>query len=280
MNKPITLERSYSPAGIAYHHSGDKQGGRPPVLLIHGVGLRAESWLPQIDALTASHSVFAIDLPGLGESPRFNDPASVLSDYTAAVGNFIETAIHQPAIVIGHSLGALISIDLAVNHPSSCRAIAPLNGIFDRTPDALAAVQARARALQETVDADWDMALVTAPVARWFGDNPTGRDFEMAALCTAWLEANDHAGYAAAYSAFANTTGPAAADLAAIRMPDLFLTGKLDPNSTPAMTEEMASHVAGAEAIVVPKAAHMTGLTHPDEVNTALLSFLDRISKE
>lgn len=43
-------------------------GEGPLVLLIHGVGLRAEAWGAQIDALSATCRVIAVDMPGHGGS--------------------------------------------------------------------------------------------------------------------------------------------------------------------------------------------------------------------
>ncbi|MGI9480292.1 MAG: alpha/beta fold hydrolase [Hyphomicrobiaceae bacterium] len=269
----LELSRNVSPTGIAYHRCGSG----PAILLIHGVGLRAESWLPQIDALAVGNTVYAIDLPGLGESRMLDEPEPTIRHFTEAVHRFVSDIIAEPVIACGHSLGALIAIDLAIAAPDDYRAIAPLNGVYQRTPEALAAVQERARQLREQVGEAWDLKLVSAPVLRWFGESPTGQLAEMARMCTTWLEANDHAGYAAAYSAFANTSGPAPEELSAIAIPALFLTGEHDPNSTPDMSRAMAAEVAGSEAVVVPDAAHMTGLTHPDAVNAALLAFVEKV---
>ena len=43
-------------------------GAGAPVLLIHGVGLRAEAWGPQIADLSADHHVIAVDMPGHGDA--------------------------------------------------------------------------------------------------------------------------------------------------------------------------------------------------------------------
>jgi pimeloyl-ACP methyl ester carboxylesterase len=267
------LPRQFSSAGIAYHRCGEG----PAIVLVHGVGLRAESWLPQIEALGGRYTIYAIDLPGHGESVRLARVAPSIRDYTEAVRAFIEEIVAAPVLVAGHSLGALVTVDLAATVPEACRGIAALNGVFQRPQDARGAVEERARRLREQIGAAPDPVMARAPVERWFGTNPTGRNAEMAAACTAWLEANDIAGYAAAYTAFAETDGASAAALPGLAMPALFLTGEHDPNSTPAMSVAMAGRVTGAEAIVVRGAAHMAGLTHPQEVNDVLLDFLGRI---
>ena len=47
------------------------------ILLIHGVGLNAEAWAPQIAAFAASHRVIAMDMAGHGQSAPLR-PASRL----------------------------------------------------------------------------------------------------------------------------------------------------------------------------------------------------------
>ena len=43
---------------------GPKDRAGEPLVLIHGVGLNARAWAPQIAALAATHRVFALDMPG------------------------------------------------------------------------------------------------------------------------------------------------------------------------------------------------------------------------
>ena len=59
-------------------------GDGPTVLLIHGVGLRAEAWNAQIDAMSERFRVVAVDMPGHGQSPLLA-PDSGLSEYTDAI---------------------------------------------------------------------------------------------------------------------------------------------------------------------------------------------------
>ena len=58
-------------------------GAGPAVLLLHGVGLRAEAWEPQIAALSPTHRVIAADLPGHGESDGLAGGTPALPDHVA-----------------------------------------------------------------------------------------------------------------------------------------------------------------------------------------------------
>lgn len=263
---PITLQRSRTTDGTAYHRSGR---GRP-VVLVHGVGLRAESWYRQIAVLEKTHTVFAIDMTGHGESRAIDDGRPGLAPFTEQLGTFVDKVVAEPAVVVGHSMGASVVLDFAARHPAMCRGVAALTAIYRRAPDARAAVQARAATLEAGTAAE-----PSAPIARWFGEAPSGADRDLAELCRRWLMQGDTRGYASAYSVFAAEDGPADAQLAALEIPALFLTGEEDRNSTPAMSERMARLARYGDTVIVSNARHMVQLTHPESVNAALGSFLD-----
>lgn len=268
----ITLPRSKSKDGIAYSQSGEGV----PVVFIHGVGLRSEAWYQQVDALKSDYSVFTVDMPGHGESDLFdsnlldnNDPT--LGDFTEKLAKFIIDVVKQPAVIVGHSMGALISLSLAKEYPELCRAIVPMNAIYKRSDKAKAAVQQRASQLNELSHAD-----ACAPISRWFGDSPTEQDKFHAQLCRDWLLNANLEGYAAAYKVFAEEDGPSITTLSNLTMPVLYITGELDLNSNIAMTQEMAKISPDAEAVIIKDSRHMTPLTHAIEVNASLMKFLQR----
>lgn len=238
-----------------------RAGTGPLVLLLHGVGLRAEAWTAQIDGLAARYNVVAPDMPGHGESSRLSSPPT-LAAYTDAVAG----ALDGPVLIAGHSMGAMIALDLAVRWPERVRGIAALNAIYRRTPEAEQAVHARAAALRSDRSAD-----PTQTLARWFGDH--GSDAALA--CKGWLTEVDPAGYRDAYSVFAAADGPSDAGLMALGCPALFATGAQEPNSTPAMSETMARLAPKGQSRVLSGAAHMMPMTHASVVSDMLETFFE-----
>ncbi|MBS0574706.1 MAG: alpha/beta fold hydrolase [Proteobacteria bacterium] len=240
-------------------------GAGEPLLLIHGVGLRAEAWGPQIAALATDHRVIAVDMPGHGASDPLPDGVR-LPDYVAWASRVIEALGLGPVNLAGHSMGALIAGGLAVERPDLLRRLALLNGVHCRSPEARAAVLARADEIARGEgNAD-------APLARWFGPG----DGAMRDRVAGWLRAVDRAGYAAAYRAFAEGDGVYAGRLGRIRCPALFLTGEGDANSSPAMAEAMAAAVPSGEAVVIAGHRHMVNLTAPEAVTAAMQRWLRR----
>ena len=239
-------------------------GKGPLVVLIHGVGLRAEAWGAQIQMLSRSCRVVAVDMPGHGDSAPL--PAQPkLSDFVAPIA----AAVDEPAVVIGHSFGAMIALDIAIRYPKRVKGIAALNAIYRRSNDAKAAVMARADSLDGTSVAD-----PTPTLTRWFGsDTSPERD-----ACGAWLRAIDPSGYRDAYRIFAAENGPRYPDLIAMKCPALFLTGEKEPNSTPAMSHAMAALVPNGRANIVADAAHMMPMTHASNINAILSDFIRTVS--
>lgn len=248
-----------------------RRGAGPPVVLLHGVGMRAEAWTPQIEHLSRSHDVIAVDLLGHGGSDAPPDDPE-LGHYVDQVARLMPTLGIGPAAVVGHSLGGLVALGLALDHPSLCRGVAALNAVHCRDAASRDAVIARAEEIARTRSP----GDIDAPLARWFGDEPGVREGPVCKSVRHWLTSVDPAGYAAAYSVFARSDAAHRGRLAGLAMPALFATGELDPNSTPAMSRAMAAEVPAGEAVVIAGARHMMNLVQVDDVNRLLDRFLAR----
>lgn len=254
-----TRPRSRAPGDLAVWQIGEG----PPLVAIHGVGLRAEAWAGVMPVLANSFTVFAADMPGHGGSPLGS--VTTLPDYVVRLAEFVQS-FDQPVCVVGHSMGAMIALELAGQLPDRIAGIAALNAIYRRTPEAAKAIQARADALSTGIRPS-----ATPTLARWFGTAPQGSDADAANACRRWLTSVDLEGYAAAYYVFAHHDGPDDAVLTSLAMPALFQTGAGDLNSTPEMAQKMAGLAPQGRADVVAGAAHMMPMTHPDAVAQALL---------
>ena len=230
------------------------------VVLIHGVGLRAEAWAGQITELAKNHRIVAVDMPGHGESAAL-DGAPTLAEFTNAIATVLDTR----ATVIGHSFGAMIALDLARVYPERVTAVGALNAIYRRDHDAKAAVAARAGQLNGLTMADPSTTL-----DRWFGDTHSPEHD----ACRGWLCATDPAGYRDAYRVFAHEDGPSDETLRSLHCPALFITGAEEPNSTPQMSSKMAAMTPKGRAEVIADAAHMLPMTHSKQANAFLTDFI------
>ena len=246
--------------GLSAWQAGEGQ----PVVLIHGVGLNADAWGAQARPLSAHCQLTAIDMPGHGDSQLLPGNPTLV-DFSNPVATAIKT-LGKPVILIGHSMGALLALDIAMRFPSRAKAVVAMNAIFQRSAEALQAVQQRASQLTGASNPD-----PTPTLSRGFGDALETAD---ATACRQWLAQVNPAGYQQAYRVFANDPGPSPRELAQLSVPALFITGSNEPNSTPAMSRAMAELAPAGQAAVVDGAAHMMPMTHAPQVNQHLLTFI------
>jgi pimeloyl-ACP methyl ester carboxylesterase len=89
-----------------------------PIVLVHGLGDRDESWAPMIRRLKrAGFHVYAPDLLGYGRSPKPGDSDYSISTQEQMIADFIQAIGLQKPDVGGWSMGGWIVMKLALDHP-------------------------------------------------------------------------------------------------------------------------------------------------------------------
>lgn len=94
---------------IRYLKHGD---GGTPMILIHGFGGDLNNWLFNHEALAGDRAVYALDLPGHGESAKDVGDGS-LETLTASVLGFMDALELNAAHLVGHSMGGAVALSLA-----------------------------------------------------------------------------------------------------------------------------------------------------------------------
>jgi pimeloyl-ACP methyl ester carboxylesterase len=105
---------------IAYRISGaDAAGGRPVLLLVHGMAGSSATWRAVMPLLAQRYTVVAPDLPGHGESDKPRQDYSLGAHANALRDLLVALGIDQ-ATVVGQSLGGGVAMQLAYQHPRCC----------------------------------------------------------------------------------------------------------------------------------------------------------------
>ena len=99
---------------LAYDVAGDEDAR--PLVLLHGLSANSTSWAPVIERTARGWRSYALDFRGHGRSDR--TPGRYrLDDYVDDADRLLQT-IGEPAVVVGHSLGAIVAAALAQDrHP-------------------------------------------------------------------------------------------------------------------------------------------------------------------
>jgi pimeloyl-ACP methyl ester carboxylesterase len=93
------------------------QGTGLPLVLIHGFGASIGHWRKNIPVLAAGgYRVFAIDLLGFGGSDKPPLDYS-LELWQELLKDFWTEQIQEPAVFVGNSIGALLSLMVVAHHP-------------------------------------------------------------------------------------------------------------------------------------------------------------------
>ena len=107
--------------GIHTRVSETTAAGRPPVVFVHGV-VSSRYLLPTADRLARTHRVVVLDLPGFGHSPAGHRPSGI-AELADAVAHVLEASCIEQAVVVGHSIGAQVAVELACRRPEYVRGL-------------------------------------------------------------------------------------------------------------------------------------------------------------
>lgn len=132
----------------------------PVLVLIHGAGMDGTVW--QLQSRYLAHRgirVLALDLPGHGHSE--GDPIASVADMADWVAAFMDAAGVEKAAVAGHSMGALITLEVAARHPDKVRAVGLLGCAAEMPvhPDLIAAAEDGGK-LAPALITDWGFGAI------------------------------------------------------------------------------------------------------------------------
>lgn len=101
-------------SGIKLNYIIEGQGS--PIVILHGWGANIDTIIPIVNILSESYQVYALDLPGFGES---QEPKDVIGSfgYVKIVKEFLKEMEISKASFVGHSFGGKLSIILGAEDP-------------------------------------------------------------------------------------------------------------------------------------------------------------------
>ncbi len=124
------------PYGLNIHVNQRPRHPRATVLFLHGIGNSGAAWDEVVAKLPNDLHVISIDLLGFGKSPR---PAWAVYDAKtqarSVLATFFKLRISGPVILVGHSLGALVAVEIARRYPLLVKSLVLFSPPFYRNND-------------------------------------------------------------------------------------------------------------------------------------------------
>jgi pimeloyl-ACP methyl ester carboxylesterase len=236
------------------------------VVLVHGAALDGTVWRYQADALAREgFSPVAVDLPGHGDSE--GEPSVSIKGYAGWLLAYLST-LDEPVHLVGHSMGALIVLEVTVARQDRVSSITLL-GVSDRMPvnsDLLTGAAAN------------DLT-VFATMGSWMHARRPGVVPEWKVRDTLAVLQRSRPGIAFADLTACNDYQGAAGIAGDVTVPMLLILGDQDVMTKPSAAEAIASAAPDATTVIVEGAGHMLMVERPHVVNEALTGFLNAVAR-
>ncbi|CDS49511.1 alpha/beta hydrolase fold [Polaromonas sp. CG9_12] len=116
--------------GVDLHYV--ERGEGPPVVLIHGNTVTHADFIASglMDRLARNHRVIAFDRPGFGHSSRPRDRLWTPSAQADLLRAALERLGIERPVVVGHSMGTMVAVAMALRHAQNVRSLVLVGGYF------------------------------------------------------------------------------------------------------------------------------------------------------
>jgi len=232
------------------------------LLFIHGSGSNHSMWSHQYAKLRKRYNIFALDLPGHGRSSGSGE--NKVENYARAVKDLLNELKLARPVIIGHSLGAAIALQMSLLYPQEIAGIVPVGGGITMPVNPLVFAGLKTNPA-ETIDLICKFSLAKE-----------NREKLLAPLQKSLAQANIEVlqGDLAACDVLDLT-----AEIAKINIPVFVICGDNDKMTPPGLSEELQARVAGAKLCLIAGAGHMPMLEKPDTFNGELIKFVEGLKK-
>ncbi|WP_342375643.1 alpha/beta fold hydrolase [Myxococcus stipitatus] len=254
------------------------EGGQgPAVLLLHGRGAAASTWFAYLTALARTHRVLAVDLPGFGMSSSGGGTVRSAEEgvrfFTDPVESLLEQLAPGPVSVVGHSLGGLVGLELALRARVPVQRLVLLDAMGlgpEMTRKARAFFRAGPERLARSLG-PWAWARMSPPAPTPLGQRLGALEYELMSTPGGRDEA------ARAFDTLVPLLGPVfhrQEKLAQVTAPVLLIWGEREEVLPVSLAEEAQRRLPNARLVRLD-AGHSPHHERPERVLPELKSFLD-----
>jgi len=92
-------------------------GSGTPVVILHGLGGRSESWAPHYDGLADRYRIIGWDAPGYNDSSEMPEDEPLIPDYVKIIKRFTDALGLDRFHLAGHSVGTVLAAGFHQSYP-------------------------------------------------------------------------------------------------------------------------------------------------------------------
>jgi len=259
-------------AGMSVHWQVFGTGERP-VLALHCSLAHGGAWAGVAASLGEDVTVTAPDLPGHGQTGDWDGEGDFVRRCTQVAG----TMISRPVDLVGHSLGGVAALRLALNAPQAVRTLTLIEPVLFAaargTPEYVACRAEAERSFAPLAQGDREAA-ARAFTATWGGGVPWEK---MPERLRRYMTERIHLIPATDAQMFDDCGGLLDEDrLESLDLPVMLISGGASHPIVPRIAEAIAGRLPDVALAEVPEAGHMLPITHPAEVAGLIRVNLDR----
>lgn len=249
---------------LVYETSGVSDGDA--LLFCHSLGANLQLWDRQVALFENSHKIIRLDLRGHGQSDIFSSPYSI--DMLAKdVIHLLDHLDIQCCSFIGLSLGSMIGLWLAANHPHRFIQMA-LAGASASVQKSAPFDKRIARIHKHGLDSMFDELN-----ERWYASNFVANNSDKVNAVRKMVNATSKTGYIGATMAVRDFN--IVEKLPEIETEILLITGAEDKATPIAEAKAIAESCSNTKLFVIKNASHLAIIEQPDLFDTAIVNFIN-----
>ncbi|WP_341990107.1 pyrimidine utilization protein D [Azorhizobium sp. AG788] len=243
-------------------------GSGPAIVLSAGMGGSGAFWRPQLEALSRRHTVILYDHAGTGRSARDVGPRSI-AEMARDITRVLDAAGIADAHVVGHAIGGIVGMELALAAPERVRSLTVVNGWGKADAFLRRCFEVRTGILRCSGPRAYVRAqpLFLYP-PRWIAENIAALEEEEAHMVAHFPGEDTMLQRINTFLAFEG-----GARLNAIRVPTLLAAARDDALVPFYLSGQLARAIPGARLAEVDFGAHAFTAVTPDVFNAMLLDF-------
>lgn len=235
-----------------------------PVLFLHGWLGSWRYWFPTMEVVADHFRTYSFDFWGFGDSQRKSTQASI-QNYADQVIRFLDELGIDRVLLVGHSMGGMVALKTAINHPERIMRVATVGAPIDG--DSLSLL------LKLT-----DLPILAGTFARlpwlrrylfrhFLGETS---DPAISEVIDDSVKSSAHTLRRAVSSMWRTDLRP---ELPRLRVPALIVHGGRDDIVNPNQVD-LFDHISTAEVVLMPSSRHFPFLDEAELFNNVLLRFL------